>query len=186
MATALDLETTLLGPVLPERDCGACTVCCTVLTVDTPDFRKPAGRPCSKLTDQGCSIHKSRPRICRTWFCAWRRVAEMPDEARPDLSGLLASITFVREPRNPLEAVAINVRALPGSEATDKALLQAMLDSLCDQLVSVWYSEGTRKMLLHPENDVAQLVISGDPPPAHLAPEVAAWRERYGAFIAAD
>ena len=38
-----DLETILLGPVLPERDCGDCTMCCTLLTVNTPDFAKPAG-----------------------------------------------------------------------------------------------------------------------------------------------
>lgn len=182
MSTAQDLETTLLGPVLAGRDCGECTVCCTVLTVDTPDFKKPAGTPCSKLAAQGCSIHDVRPHICRTWFCAWRRVAEMPDEARPDRSGLLASVNFVRVPRNVLEAVSINVRALPGSDATDKALVQPMLDSLCDRLIAVWYSDGSRKMLLYPENDVAQLVISGEPAPAHLAPEVAAWRERYGVF----
>ncbi|MFN3820139.1 YkgJ family cysteine cluster protein [Blastomonas sp.] len=182
MSTPKDLETILLGPVLPERDCGACTVCCTVLTVDTPDLKKPAGTPCAMLTAQGCSIHAVRPTICRTWFCAWRRVEQMPDDARPDRSGLLASVNYVREPRNPLEAVSINVRALPGADAPSREMTQAILDSLCDRLVAVWYSDGSRKMLLHPENDVAQLVLSGEPPPPHLAEEVAAWRERYGVF----
>lgn len=37
-------------------------------------------------------------------------------------------------------------------------------------------------MLMHPANDVARLVISGDPAPAHLQDEVAAWRERYSVF----
>lgn len=182
MPNAPDLETILLGPVLAGRDCGDCTVCCTVLTVDTPDFKKPAGTPCSKLTTQGCSIHAERPHICRTWFCAWRRVADMPDDARPDRSGLLASVNFVREPRNVLEAVSINVRALPGSDAIDTAMARTVIDSLCERLVAVWYSDGSRKMLLHPENDVAQCVISGAPAPAHLAQEVAAWRERYAMF----
>ncbi len=182
MSSEKDLETILLGPVLADRDCGGCTVCCTVLTVDTPDLKKPAGTPCAMLTAQGCSIHAVRPPICRTWFCAWRRVAEMPDEARPDRSGLLASVNYVREPRNPLEAVSINVRALPGVEAPSREMTRIILDSLCDRLVAVWYSDGSRKMLLHPENDVAQLVLSGEPPPAHLAEEVAAWRERYGVF----
>ncbi|MDM7955248.1 YkgJ family cysteine cluster protein [Blastomonas sp.] len=178
-----DLETVLLGPVLADRDCGACTACCTVLTVDTPDLKKPAGTPCEKLTAHGCSIHAVRPPICRTWFCAWRRVAAMPEEARPDRSGLLVSVNFVREPRNPLEAVSLNVRAMRDQAGIDPALTQRVLDSLCDGLVAVWYSDGSRKMLLHPDNDVAQLVLSGNPSPPHLEQEVAAWRQRYGAFL---
>jgi hypothetical protein len=59
-----------------------------------------------------------------------------------------------------------------------------ILDSLCDQLVPVWFSDGARKMLMHPDNEVASLVLSGDAAPAHLQDEVAAWRERYGVFAA--
>lgn len=182
MTTATDLETLLLGPVLANRECGDCTVCCTVLTVDTPDFKKPAGTPCAHLTPRGCAIHAVRPPICRTWFCAWRRVAEMPDAARPDRSGLLASVNYVRAPRNCLEAVSIHVHALPGAGVPSRALTRIVLDSLCDRLVAVWYTDGSTKMLMHPDNDIAQLVLSGEPAPAHLEDEVAAWRERYGVF----
>lgn len=184
MSEAPDLETALLGPVLADRTCGDCVACCTVLNVDTPDFKKPAGTPCIHLSGQGCGIHAVRPHICRTWFCAWRRVAALPDEARPDRSGLLVSINFVREPRNCLEGVSINVRALAGSNAIETGMAQTVLDILCDQLVPVWFSDGSRKMLMHPEDDVARLVISGEPAPAHLADEVAAWRERYAVFAA--
>jgi hypothetical protein len=183
MPAQTDLETTLLGPVLADRACGDCTVCCTVLTVDTPDLKKPAGTPCEKLSAHGCSIHAVRPPICRTWFCAWRRLAAMPDAARPDRSGLLVSVNFVREPRNALEAISLNVRATRSQDSIDPGLVQTVLDSLCEGLVAVWYSDGSRKMLLHPENEVAQFVISGACPPPHLAQEVAAWRERYGAFL---
>ena len=58
----------------------------------------------------------------------------------------------------------------------------AVLDTLCDQLVPVWFSNGSKKMLMHPDDNVARLVISGDPAPAHLQDEVAAWREHYGVF----
>lgn len=184
MAGDTDLETLLLGPVLAERDCGNCTVCCSVLTVDTPDFKKPAGTPCSQLGAQGCTIHAVRPPICRTWFCAWRRLADLPDAARPDRSGLLVSVNFVRQPRNCLEAVSFNVRAIHGSAAIDQAMARRILDQLCDGLVAVWFSDGSQKMLMHPEQDVASLVISGAPAPVHLHDEVAAWRERYGAFCA--
>ncbi|MCG6120536.1 MAG: YkgJ family cysteine cluster protein [Blastomonas sp.] len=183
MPAKTDLETTLLGPVLADRACGDCTACCTVLTVDTPELKKPAGTPCEKLSAHGCSIHAVRPPICRTWFCAWRRVAAMPEEARPDRSGLLVSVNFVREPRNALEAVSLNVRAIAGHDGIDPGMIQQVLDSLCEGLVAVWYSDGSKKMLLHPENDVAQCVIAGTPAPQHLAHEVAAWRERYSAFL---
>jgi hypothetical protein len=184
MHTETDLETTLLGPVLADRACGDCVACCTVLKVDAPDFKKPAGTPCTHLASRGCGIHAVRPHICRTWFCGWRRVADMPDEARPDRSGLLVSLNFEREPRNCFEGVSINVRALAGSDAIENGMAATVLDSLCDQLIPVWFSDGSKKMLMHPENDVAHLVLSGEAAPAHLQNEVAAWRERYGVFAA--
>lgn len=184
MPRETDLETTLLGPLVDDRECGDCTACCTVLTVDTPDFSKPGGVPCRHLTPRGCGIHPVRPHICRTWFCAWRRVAAMPEEGRPDRSGLLVSLNFVREPRNCLEGVSLNVRTFD-DRTIDKDIAAAILDSVCDRLLPVWFSDGSRKMLMHPDNDVARLLLSGDPPPADLAAEVDAWRERYGVFPAA-
>lgn len=177
-----DLETTLLGPVLADRACGDCTACCTELTVNTPEFAKPAGTPCIHLSGRGCGIHAVRPRICRTWFCAWRRVASLPDAARPDRSGLLVSLNFVDAPQNCLEGVSINVRLLAGSDAIANGIAATVLDSLCDQLVPVWFSDGSRKMLMHPDNDIASFVLSGDAAPGHLQDEVAAWRERYRVF----
>lgn len=182
MHTETDIETMILGPVLADRACGDCTVCCTVLAIDTPDFKKPAETPCAHRSAGGCDIYDMRPHICRTWFCAWRRVAAMPDAARPDRSGLLVSLSFVQAPQNCFEGVAINVRALAGSEAIQNGMAATVLDSVCDQLVPVWFSDGSKKMLMHPENDVARLVLSGDVAAAHLQDEVGAWRERYGVF----
>ena len=110
----------------------------------------------------------------------------MPDAARPDRSGLLVSLNFVKEPQNCLEGVSINVRALAGSNAIENGMAAAVLDSVCNQLVPVWFSDGSRKMLMHPDNDVARLVISGDEAPAALAGEVRAWREKYDVFAAKD
>ena len=182
MDTAANLETMLLGPVLADRACGDCAACCTVLTVDTPDFKKRAGTPCGHLVSRGCGIHAERPHICRTWFCAWRRVATMPEDARPDRSGLLVSLDFQREPRNCFEGVSINVRAIGGSGTMDTGMAATILDSVCDQLVPVWFSDGSEKMLMHPEREVAGLVLSGETAPPHLRAEVAAWRERFAVF----
>jgi hypothetical protein len=177
-----DLETTLLGSVLPDRRCGDCTICCTILTVDTPDFKKPADTHCTHLADLGCSIHAVRPHICRTWFCGWRRMKQLPDEARPDRTGILVSLDFVREPRNCFEGVSIMVRLLHGSEAIENGVAGAILDSVCDGLVPVWFTDGSKKMLMHPDNSVASFVLSGETAPAHLRAEVTAWREHYAAF----
>ena len=106
----------------------------------------------------------------------------LPEEARPDRSGILVSLDFVREPRNCFEGISIMVRLLPGSDAIENGLAGAILDSVCGQLVPVWFTDGSKKMLMHPDSSVAGLVISGDAAPAHLAAEVVAWRERYAAF----
>ena len=106
----------------------------------------------------------------------------MPEDARPDRSGLLVSLDFVREPQNCFEGVSILVRMLPGSKAIDNGMAGAILDRLCDGLVPVWFSDGTKKMLMHPENSVAALVLSGGDAPPYLREEVAAWRAHYGVF----
>jgi Fe-S-cluster containining protein len=183
MADRPDLETLLLGPVLTDRECGGCTACCVTLKVDTPDLKKAAGTPCPQLAATGCTIHPSRPTICRTWFCAWRRVATLPDDARPDRCGLIVSVTFNRDSRNAFEAIALTVLALPGSDAIATGMAARVLDALCDRPIAAWFSDGARKMLMHPENDVAEIVLSGASPPPHLAAEVALWRAQYAEFL---
>lgn len=74
------------------------------------------------------------------------------------------------------------VRLLPGSKAIENGMAGAILDSLCEDLVPVWFSDGSKKMLMHPDNNVASFVLSGEAAPAHMRAEVAAWRERYAAF----
>jgi len=74
------------------------------------------------------------------------------------------------------------VRMEPGSAAITNGMAATILDALCDQLIPVWFSDGSRKMLMHPDDNVASLVLSGDPAPGYLKEEVAAWRERYSAF----
>jgi hypothetical protein len=182
MPAEVDLEAALLGPVVPGRDCEGCAVCCDVLAIDTPGLKKPAGVPCVNQTAQGCAIHAVRPEICRAWFCGWRRIAAMPDAARPDRSRLLVSLDFVREPRNCLEGVAIVVRSLDGAPPFRTELAEEIVDLLCGQLVPVWLHDGSRKVLVHPESEIARHVISGEVPPPHLREEVAAWRARYGMF----
>jgi hypothetical protein len=182
MSPNVDLEEALLGPLVAGRDCGDCVVCCETLKIDTPALSKPANTLCRHSTGHGCGIHAVRPDICRAWFCAWRRTAAMPDAARPDLSGLLVSLDFNRTPRNCLEGIAIVVRTLDDEVALDGSPVRDLVDMLSSQLVPVWTSDGATKTLVHPRSEIAASVISGDPPPARLQAEVAAWRSRYDVF----
>lgn len=76
--------------LVPDRICGQCSACCVTLRIDEPPVQKPADIPCVHLgATGGCSIHATRPSICRTWFCGWRFMRNLGDEWRPDLSKVL-------------------------------------------------------------------------------------------------
>src|SRR5690348_4317915 len=76
-----------LGGLVPDRDCGECTVCCVVPTIDLPDIQKTAGVRCRHCT-RGCAIYEKRPTVCRDFHCCWRQRPELGDEWRPDRSGV--------------------------------------------------------------------------------------------------
>ena len=76
--------------LVKERSCGACSVCCVALNVDTREFQKMPGVPCAHLcAGGGCSIHTSRFPVCREYHCAWRYLGFLGEEWRPDRSGVL-------------------------------------------------------------------------------------------------
>lgn len=72
------------------RECGGCTVCCTVLPIETPELRKVPGVTCQHCVRGGCAIYEARFPICRTYFCGWHSLPLGP-EWRPDQSGVLIS-----------------------------------------------------------------------------------------------
>ena len=73
--------------VLPmaKRDCGGCTVCCTILAVNG---MTEAGEPCKNQCEAGCAIYAERPRPCRSFDCLWRLGVGEEDD-RPDKSGVM-------------------------------------------------------------------------------------------------
>lgn len=98
------------------RECGECTVCCEALHIDDGEFKKPADKACSQMVEKGgCKIYASRPNVCQDWHCAWRFMAQLGDDWRPDRSGILLrsdenGIIFqpIRNPRK----VLTNERAI--------------------------------------------------------------------------
>ena len=78
-------------PLVAGRGCGGCTVCCTVLAIETQAIRKQSGAPCRHCAG-GCAIHDARPQVCRDYHCAWRALPIFSDAWRPDRSGVLAEL----------------------------------------------------------------------------------------------
>ncbi len=82
--------------LVPNRECGSCTVCCRYPSIDNPDIVKLSNVACKNLLEGGgCAIYKDRPDICDKWFCAWRSMPHLGEEWRPDKIGVL--IEFSRE-----------------------------------------------------------------------------------------
>ena len=77
--------------VEPERSCGECTLCCTVLRVDA--LRKLGGVACTHLVSDtgGCGIYSDRPRICRSYRCLWLQ-GGLDEGDRPDKLGAVLDL----------------------------------------------------------------------------------------------
>jgi hypothetical protein len=86
-------------PLVPERACGECNVCCVDLTIDDPDLRKPQGIRCrNALADNHCAIYETRPGACRKFFCGWRMLKWVKAPLRPDKSGVLFTLSVSNKP----------------------------------------------------------------------------------------
>lgn len=73
--------------LVPNRECGACTVCCELPAILDPALRKAPGVRCPNCLQQGgCGIYETRPETCRGHYCAWRCLAQFDESWRPDLS----------------------------------------------------------------------------------------------------
>lgn len=75
--------------VIGGRQCGACTVCCTILPIDTKELKKTANLLCQHCNEgQGCRIYDTRPVVCRGFYCEWRLDPQIPATWRPEKSGI--------------------------------------------------------------------------------------------------
>ena len=55
------------------RQCGKCTMCCTLMGVDEPPhLTKPPNTKCQHcVSGKGCTIYEHRPDMCRGFYCQW-------------------------------------------------------------------------------------------------------------------
>ncbi len=171
----------MTADLAPGRECGSCTACCKIPTIDAPTLRKPPGVMCPHCTGSNCGIYESRPAPCRTFYCLWRRVATMPDELRPDRIGVMFSIETVNPPQNPFERQFVIARAINSLADLDSPGARAALQTFIDHGdLPVWLSFQQERRLLHPYPALRNAIVNPANPPAELAAEVRLWRERLG------
>ena len=98
-----------------KRQCGSCSLCCTVLRVD--ELAKPAGQDCvHQRGTSGCGIHETRPPVCRGYACLWLQ-GGLEDDERPDRTGGVVDL----EPRG--ASVVLSIRETrPGAFDASPAL----------------------------------------------------------------
>ncbi len=159
-------EDALFGAVKSDRSCGDCTACCVFTRIDTPELTKPAGIACAHCTGSGCAIYDSRPPVCRTFECGYKRIPGMPVEARPDKSGVL--LTAERE--SPAATVFENIYYMVATDR-DPVLMDSVeanniLAFLCGGPLPVYVYWNGFKTLVHPAGSLAEAIVEAAPGPA--------------------
>ena len=150
----------LFGELAEGRSCGECSVCCTYLHVDTPEFKKPAGETCEHCTGSGCGIYETRFPVCRTWHCLWRYIDVMPEEARPDKCGIVFGPIWPEAPDHPFAKSYIRAMAYEDDTAFENDLAQNLIDMFRQGDLPVWISTFTSDLyLVHPSQDIVDVVM---------------------------
>ena len=113
---------------LSERECGGCTLCCTLLGVN--ELSKPAGQQCVfEDRGRGCRIYAERPQVCRSFQCLWLRdPALLPnDDQRPDRSHV---VFWLPKDAEPFAEHGLAIPPVPGD--TPQSTLEKQIGALID------------------------------------------------------
>ncbi len=162
-------------PILvPGRSCGTCTLCCKVYSIK--ELNKPAGRWCiHAVRGSGCTIHASRPRSCREFFCSWLVDPNLGPEWKPEVSRFVLSADATHR--------AIMVTVDPGKPLAWKrepyyAVLRQFSEVFFRLNQKVLVSLRGHITVILPDRDVSiGMIVPGD--------EIVIWREGqvYGATL---
>ncbi len=107
--------TTIDLPLIIKKSCGSCTKCCEGwLSADIKGHSMYPGKPCFFVEiGKGCTIYKDRPKNpCVEFSCAWKEIEDMPENFKPEISGVIMHfkensgnpyISLSKAPNNPTE-----------------------------------------------------------------------------------
>src|SRR5660397_172524 len=146
--------------LLPDRQCGECMVCCEYLSINTFNFKKPADTLCQNCVEnRGCSIYDTRPSVCRTWHCLWRRHAGLPEELRPDKSKVIFSLKVCFEPSHVFETAYIACMALTDPAVFDTPVVSQAIDMFINEkTLPVWLTYAGCKTLVWPQEEMLDAI----------------------------
>jgi hypothetical protein len=149
----------VLGPAIPDRACGDCVACCQVLDIDEPELVKPADQMCEHCSGEGCSIHESRPQLCRDWDCVWRRIVSMPLETRPDHLGVLWTIDRQAHPRTTFDRLYVVARAVDEPEALKTGPNTDIAAMMAHGPLPIFAAWGDQRRLIYPRAELAEAIL---------------------------
>lgn len=81
-----------------NKTCGTCTKCCEGwLTGNIKGHEMYPGKPCYFIEiGKGCTIYNDRPKDpCKDFSCGWLDIDSMPDEFKPENSGVIMYHKFI-------------------------------------------------------------------------------------------
>ncbi|NOT41987.1 MAG: hypothetical protein HOP13_16025 [Alphaproteobacteria bacterium] len=105
----------------------------------------------------------------------------MPDELRPDRTGVMFSIESVNPPQNPFERQFVVARAINSLTDFESPGARAALQTFIERGdLPVWLSFQQERRLLHPYPELRDAILRPATPSPELAAEVRIWRERLG------
>jgi hypothetical protein len=162
------------------RECGSCTACCKVFQI--PELNKPRYVLCSHCTGSQCGIYETRPKVCREYYCLWRRIEVMPDFARPDKLGIMFSVEMYAQPRMPFEKMYIIGRAPDNPAAFDTPEGRAAVNMFVREgSLPVFIAYEHERKMIYPNKEFSEAILD----PANtthrsLVPAALKWRKQYG------
>lgn len=172
--------------LVPNRQCGDCMVCCEYMPISAKGLIKPAQTLCPHvIVNRGCSIYETRPKVCRTWHCLWRRDAAMPDELRPDKSHMIFLLIVHDEERNLFEQAHITCIATKSKSDYEVPMVAATIQRYIDEgVLPVWLSHDGGKRMIYPAPELADAIMhpTSKPYPDLVAP-AKQWRAQYETLI---
>jgi hypothetical protein len=173
----------ILGPALESRPCGDCVACCEVLNIAEPDMVKPAGQMCAHCTGSGCGIYDSRPKVCREWDCAWRRIASMPPETRPDKMGMVFTIDRQADPQTPFDKLYFVGRAVSDPAAVRGPHVPDVAAMLAHGPLPIFLTWEDQRMLVYPRAPLADAILRPEQTADWaLVQEGKDWMEKFAPF----
>lgn len=172
--------------LIAKRECGECMVCCQYLSINTAELKKPADTLCGNcVVNRGCSAYETRPNVCRTWHCLWRRTESLPEALRPDKSNALFSLKISFEPRYVFENAYIVCMALTEPSVFDNPAVSAAIDMFVEEAsLPVWLSHGGGKSLVWPGRELADAIVNPRTTQwHHLVAQGRGWLDRFNTML---